>query len=182
MDRTAPDTFRVRFETSKGDFVVESVRAWAPHGVDRFYTLVETGFFDDTRAFRVLPGFVVQFGLSGDPALNSAWRARTLPDDPVVESNEKGSVTFAMAGPDTRTTQLFVNLADNPRLDTMGFSPIGKVVDGMEVVEQLFAGYGEGAPRGRGPDQGRIQSEGNSYLDRDYPRLDAIRKATVVAE
>lgn len=176
----APATFRVRFETTEGDIVVESVRDWAPNGVDRFHELVTEGFYDDTRFFRVIEGFVAQFGLSGDPAENSTWRSRPIPDDEVGQSNVRGTLTFAMAGPDTRTTQLFLNLVDNVRLDTMGFAPIARVVEGMDVVDALHAGYGEGAPRGRGPDQGRIQSEGNAYLDRDYARLSRIVRATVV--
>lgn len=180
MSLTAPDSFDVRFETTKGDFVVRARREWAPHGVDRFYSLVEDGFFDDTRFYRVIDGFVVQFGLSGDPRENATSRPRTIPDDQVVTNNVKGTVTFAMAGPDTRTTQLFINLVDNRRLDTMGFAPIGEVVDGMDVVESLHSGYGEGAPRGRGPDQSRIHAEGNAYLDREYPELDAIRRASVL--
>ncbi|HUP19525.1 MAG TPA: peptidylprolyl isomerase [Gemmatimonadota bacterium] len=176
----APDTFRVKFETSEGDFVVESIREWAPHGVDRFHQLVEDGFYDDTRFFRVLYGFVAQFGISGDPAENQRWRSNPIPDDEGAVSNERGTVTFAMAGPETRTTQLFVNLVDNRRLDGMGFAPIGRVVEGMETVDALHSGYGEGAPRGRGPDQGRIQSEGNAYLDRDYPRLTRLERATIV--
>lgn len=176
----APDTFHVRFETTRGDFVVEAIRPWAPHGVDRFYELVRQGHYDDTRFFRVLEGFVAQFGISGDPAENERWRNRPIPDDPVVANNDRGAVTFAMAGPDTRTTQLFINLADNRRLDTMGFAPVGRVAEGMDVVDSLFAGYGEGAPRGRGPDQGRIQAEGNEYLDRNYPKLDAVRRTTLV--
>lgn len=181
VTETAPDSFDVRFETTKGDFVVRARREWAPHGVDRFHRLVEEGFYDDNRFFRVIDGFVVQFGLSGDPRENARWRPRTIPDDEVVTNNDRGTVTFAMAGPDTRTTQLFVNLVDNRRLDTMGFAPIGEVVEGMDVVESLHSGYGEGAPRGRGPDQSRIHSEGNAYLDEEFPELDAIRRARVEA-
>lgn len=182
MNETAPDSFQVRFETTRGDFVVESRREWAPHGVDRFYDLVRAGFYDDTRFFRVLDGFVAQFGLSGNPAVNEAWRCRTIADDPVTKNNDRGTLTFAMAGAGTRTTQLFVNLVDNRRLDSMGFAPIGEVVEGMDVVESLYSGYGEGPPRGRGPDQTRILTEGNDYLDRNYPDLDAIRSAEVVEE
>lgn len=182
MSETAPDSFDVRFETTKGEFVIRARREWAPHGVDRFHRLVEEEFYDDTRFFRVIDGFVAQFGLSGDPEENAEWRRRTIPDDEVVTNNDRGTVTFAMAGPDTRTTQLFVNLVDNRRLDTMGFAPIGEVVEGMDVIESLHSGYGEGAPRGRGPDQSRIHAEGNAYLDREYPELDAVRRARIEDE
>ncbi|MBW3660917.1 MAG: peptidylprolyl isomerase [Gemmatimonadetes bacterium] len=182
MTDAAPPVFDVRFETTAGDFVVRARREWAPHGVDRFHDLVEDGFYDGTRFFRVVDGFVAQFGLSGDPARNERWRRRSIPDDPVVTHNDRGTVTFAMAGPDTRTTQLFINLVDNRRLDTMGFAPIGEVVEGMDVVDRLHSGYGEGAPRGEGPDQSRIHAEGNAYLDREYPELDHVRSAVVVDE
>lgn len=175
-----PATFRVRFETSAGDFLVEARRAWAPHGVGRFHELVSGAFFDGCRFFRVLEGFVAQFGISGDPVTSAAWRRRTIPDDPVVESNRRGRVTFAMAGPGSRTTQLFINIGDNTGLDGMGFAPIGEVVEGMERVDALYAAYGEGAPRGGGPDQGRIQREGEAYLAREFPRLDAIRRTSLV--
>jgi peptidyl-prolyl cis-trans isomerase A (cyclophilin A) len=175
-----PEAFRVRFETSRGDFVVEARPSWAPHGVDRFHELVSGGFFDGCRFFRVLDGFVAQFGISGDPITSAAWRRRTIPDDPVVESNQRGRVTFAMAGPGSRTTQLFINIGDNSGLDAMGFAPIGEVVAGMERVDELYAAYGEGAPRGGGPDQGRIQREGEAYLAREFPRLDVIRRTAVV--
>ncbi|MDX1622838.1 MAG: peptidylprolyl isomerase [Gemmatimonadota bacterium] len=178
-DTRAPGEFRARFETTQGEFVIEARREWAPHGVDRFYELVESGFFDDTRFFRVLDGFVAQFGISGDPEEDARWRGERIPDDEVQVGNERGTVSFAMAGPGTRTTQLFVNLGDNRKLDTMGFAPIGEVVEGMEVLEALFSGYGEGAPRGRGPDQRRIHQDGNVYLDRNYPQLDAIETAYV---
>jgi peptidyl-prolyl cis-trans isomerase A (cyclophilin A) len=176
----APGTFRVRFETSAGEFIIEAHRSWAPHGVDRFHELVDGRFFEGCRFFRVLDGFVAQFGISGDPVTGAAWRGRTIPDDPVVESNLRGRVTFAMAGPESRTTQLFINIADNAGLDAMGFAPIAEVVEGMEGVSELFAAYGEGAPRGGGPDQGRIQREGEAYLAREFPRLDVIRRTAVV--
>ena len=175
-----PETFRVRFETSGGDFVVEARRSWAPHGVDRFYDLVASGFFDGCRFFRVLEGFVAQVGISGDPVTSATWRRRTIPDDRVVESNRRGRVTFAMAGPGSRTTQLFINLVDNPGLDGMGFAPIAEVVQGMEQVDELYAAYGEGPPRGGGPDQARIQRDGEAYLAREFPRLDAIRRTVVI--
>lgn len=176
----APETFRVRFETSRGTFTVEAHRAWSPRGVDRFYELVASGFYDNVRFFRVLPGFVAQFGIHGDPAVAEAWEKMSIPDDPVVQSNKRGTVSFATAGPNTRTTQLFINYRDNPALDGMGFSPIGEVVEGMQVVDSLYAGYGEGPPDGRGPDQGRIRREGNSYLEREFPKLDYIRTARIV--
>ena len=176
----APGTFRVRFETSRGDFVVEARHSWAPHGVDRFHELVASSFFEGCRFFRVLDGFVAQFGISGDPVTSAAWRRRTIPDDPVVESNRRGRVTFAMAGPGSRTTQLFINIGNNAGLDAMGFAPIAEVVEGMERVDELYAAYGEGPPRGEGPDQGRIQREGEAYLAREFPRLDAIRRTAVV--
>ncbi|HUH13508.1 MAG TPA: peptidylprolyl isomerase [Longimicrobiales bacterium] len=176
----APDRVRVRFETSRGPFVVELERELAPHGVDRLYNLVRAGFYDGARFFRVVDRFVAQFGLSGDPAVTAAWREATIPDDPVVASNRRGSLTFATSGPNARTTQLFINLADNTRLDRMGFAPLGRVVEGMEVVDRLFAGYGEGAPMGRGPDQQRIMREGDAYLEREFPSLDHIVRAELV--
>lgn len=181
MSEPAPATFRARFETSKGDFVIEVHRDWAPLGADRFYNLVKSGYYDGTRFFRVISGFMAQFGIHGDPRVSAAWRTARIPDDPVREHNTRGAVTFATAGPGTRTTQLFINYADNSRLDGMGFAPFGRVVDGMDVVDRLYAGYGEGAPGGRGPDQGRIAAEGNAYLEREFPELDQIRRATVIA-
>jgi peptidyl-prolyl cis-trans isomerase A (cyclophilin A) len=177
----APPTFRVRFETTAGDFVIEVQREWAPRGADRFHELVRSGYYDGVRFFRVLAGFMAQFGVHGDPRVSARWRERRIPDDPVRQSNTRGMVSFATAGPDTRTTQVFINYGDNSRLDAMGFSPFGRVVEGMEVVDRLYAGYGEGAPRGRGPDQGRLQAEGNTYLEREYPRLDAVKRAAIVA-
>jgi peptidyl-prolyl cis-trans isomerase A (cyclophilin A) len=181
MNGKAPDTFRVAFETTRGDFVVEARRDWAPLGVDRFYNLVREGFFDGVRFFRVIGGFMAQFGISGDPQIAATWQGARIPDDPVVASNTRGKVSFATSGPGSRTTQLFINYGDNSRLDDMGFSPIGEVVEGMEVVDLLHSGYGEGAPRGRGPDQGRIQREGNAYLAGEFPDLDWIRSARIVA-
>jgi peptidyl-prolyl cis-trans isomerase A (cyclophilin A) len=169
----APASFRVRFETTRGSFVVAVTRAWAPLGADRFYNLVQAGFFDDAGFFRVVPGFVVQFGLSADPRVNAAWDAARIADDEVKQTNRRGRLTFATAGPNTRTTQLFINTGDNPRLDQMGFSPFGEVVSGMTVVDAIYSGYGET------PDQGRITAEGNSYLKAQFPRLDFVKKATV---
>jgi peptidyl-prolyl cis-trans isomerase A (cyclophilin A) len=176
----APDRFRVRFETTKGPFVVEVTRAWAPRGADRFHGLVKAGYYDDVAFFRVIPGFMVQFGIHGDPRVNEAWRAARIPDDPVAQSNKRGMVTYAMAGPDTRTTQLFVNFKDNAFLDPQGFPPFGRVVEGMAVVDSLYSGYGEGAPQGMGPDQGRVQQEGNAYLRASFPRLDYVKTARLV--
>ena len=175
------ETTKVKFETTKGDFVVEVYSDWAPLGVERFCALVSASFFDNAKFFRVLPGFVVQFGLPADPKAASSVETGNIKDDQVKASNVKGTITFATAGPNTRTTQLFINLGDNKRLDGMGFAPFGKVTEGMDVVEQLFAGYGEGAPHGRGPDQGRIRMLGNEYLDIHFPKLDGITKAAVVA-
>ena len=175
----APATYKVKFDTTKGVFVVEVTRAWAPRGADRFYNLVKNGFYDNVRFFRVISGFMVQFGINGDPAIMSQWRSAQIPDDPVTQSNTRGMITFATAGPNTRTSQVFINFADNARLDQSGFAPFGKVVSGMNFVDALNAEYGEGAPRGRGPDQSRLQSEGNAYLAKDFPRMDYIKKATI---
>lgn len=179
----APDLFQAKFDTTKGAFVIEVHRDWSPKGADRFYNLVKNGFFTNVRFFRVISGFMAQFGIHGDPAVAAKWEPATIPDDPVKQSNTRGMVSFATAGPGTRTTQLFINYADtNSRLDSMGFSPFGKVVEGMEVVDALYSGYGEGAPGGAGPEQGRIQSEGNKYLESDFPRLDWIKSAHIVTK
>ena len=176
----APDRFRVRFETTKGTFVIEATRAWAPRGADRFYNLVRVGYYDDVAFFRVIENFMVQFGIHGDPAVNAAWRQARIADDPVTQSNKRGMVTYAMAGPDTRTTQLFINFRDNTGLDGQGFSPFGRVVEGLSVVDSLYSGYGEGAPSGMGPDQGRAQGEGNAYLKARFPKLDFVKTARLV--
>ena len=176
----APDSFKVAVETSKGTFTILAHRDWAPRGVDRFYNLVKLGYYDDTRFFRVLRGFMAQFGVHGDPKVNAAWEPLRLEDDPVKQTNKRGTVSFATGGPNTRTTQLFINYGDNANLDGMGFAPIGEVVDGMAVVDSLYANYGEGAPDGGGPDQMRIAAEGNAYLTQNFPRLDFIRRARVV--
>lgn len=177
-----PETYKVKFETSKGEFTVEVTEAWAPVGAARFKSLIEAGYYHDAKFFRVLPGFVVQFGLPAEPKAMSHVDTSNLKDDPVTQSNVKGTITFATAGPNTRTTQVFINYGDNKRLDGMGFAPFGQVIEGMDVVEQLYSGYGEGAPHGNGPDQGRIRSMGNAYLDPQFPRLDSILKTTVVVE
>jgi peptidyl-prolyl cis-trans isomerase A (cyclophilin A) len=178
-DKHAPDSYKVKFETSKGDFVVTVTRDWSPLGADRFYTLVRSGFYDGARFFRVLPGFVVQFGIGADPAATAKWRKANLVDDPVKESNRRATVTFATGGPNTRTTQVFINLADNASLDPRGFSPFGAVSQGMEVVDQFYSGYGEGAPSGNGPEQSTAESDGNAYLIREFPKLDYIKKASI---
>lgn len=177
----APDSFDVRFETTAGDFTVHVVREWAPNGADRFYNLVRNGYYDGVYFFRVIDGFMAQFGIHGDPRVNGAWRERGIDDDPVLHSNRRGTVTFAMRPqPNSRTTQLFINFGNNVRLDESGFAPIGEVTSGMDVVAALYSGYGEGAPRGRGPRQDLIQAEGNAYLERDFPELDQVRRATIV--
>jgi peptidyl-prolyl cis-trans isomerase A (cyclophilin A) len=176
----APDIFRVKFETSKGDFVVQVNKEWAPFGSDRFFELVQSNFFTGARFFRAVRGFMVQFGLSGEPKASALWMVARIPDDPVKQSNRKGRITYAMRGAGTRTTQMFINLVDNVRLDKDGFAPFGEVVSGMEVVERLYTGYGDGPPRGNGPTQDLIQTQGNAYLEREFPRLDYIKKASVV--
>lgn len=180
FSRTAPDIYRVRFETSRGDFVVEAERAWAPLGADRFFNLVENGFYDGNRFFRVIPGFVAQFGLHGHPVIADRWRAERMRDDPYRQTNARGTLSFASAGAHSRSTQVFINLRDNSNLDGAGFVPFARVVSGMEIVDALYAEYGEGAPRGSGPDQDRIRLEGNAYLESDFPRLDLIRRARVI--
>jgi peptidyl-prolyl cis-trans isomerase A (cyclophilin A) len=179
LKEQAPASYKVRFDTTKGPFVLQVTRAWAPNGADRFYNLVKNGFFDNVRFFRVISGFMVQFGINGDPQLSAHWRDANIPDDRVTQSNKRGMITFATAGPNTRTTQVFINFADNTNLDGMGFAPFGKVLSGMDVVDKLNAEYGEGAPRGRGPDQGRLQSEGNAYLAQSFARMDYVKKATI---
>jgi peptidyl-prolyl cis-trans isomerase A (cyclophilin A) len=176
----APPQYKVRLETTKGDFIIQVTRAWAPLGADRFYNLVKAGYFTDVAFFRVIEGFMAQFGIHGDPKLNGKWEPARIQDDPVKESNVRGMISFATAGPGTRTTQLFINFGDNSKLDTMGFSPFGKVIEGMPVVDALYKDYGEGYPNGRGPSQGRIQSEGNPYLKSEFPKLDYIKQATFV--
>lgn len=178
----APDTFRVLFETTTGEFVLTVYRAWAPLGADRLHHLVRIGYFDGVRFFRVVPRFVVQFGPHGDPAVNAVWRAATFPDDSVRASNQRGTVTYATAGPNTRSMQLFINLVDNTRLDAQGFAPVGRVTGGMDVIDRLHAGYGEMAPRGSGPDQGRIFAEGEAYLAAGFPELDRIRRARILPD
>lgn len=180
LTEKAPETFKVKFNTTKGDFTLEVTRAWSPLGADRFYNLVKAGYFTDLAFFRVISGFMVQFGIHGNPEVAAAWRPARIQDDPVKQSNKKGYISYAMAGPNTRTTQLFINYGDNDRLDGMGFSPFGKVAEGMNIVESIYSGYGEGAPSGMGPDQGRVQMQGNAYLKKDFPKMDYIKSAELL--
>jgi len=178
--QAAPEVFRVRIETSKGEFVIEAHRTWAPLGVDRFYNLARAGFFDDSRFFRVREGYIVQFGIAGDPKVAAVWRNLAIKDDPSTQSNTRGTIAYAMTGLDTRTTQLYINLADNLQLDSQGFAPIGRVISGMEVVNRLYSGYGETAGGGmRGGKQGKIFDGGNAYLDSAFPLLDKLRRAHI---
>lgn len=179
LKERAPNEYKAKFVTSKGTFVIQVQRDWAPNGADRFYNLVKSGFYNDARFFRVIDGFMVQFGINGNPDLSAIWREARIPDDPVRESNDRGTVTFATAGPNTRTTQVFINFNNNSSLNGQGFAPFGKVVSGMDVVDSFFKGYGEGAPRGNGPSQGLLQSQGNAYLITKFPKLDYIKKATI---
>ncbi len=174
LDRLVPDKFRVRFVTTKGDFVVEVQREWAPVGAERFYNLVVAGYFQDIALFRVVDNFVVQFGIHGDPQISAAWAGAEITDDPVSQSNQRGMMTFATAGPNTRTTQIFINLRDNLRLDNMGFAPFARVIEGMNVVDAFYNGYGER------PDQSRIGQQGNTYLKASFPNLDYILSAEIV--
>lgn len=174
-----PSQYTVELDTTKGAIVIEVRRDWAPNGADRFYELVQDGYFTDVAFFRVVGGFMAQAGISGDPALNAVWREKRIPDDPVKASNMRGTVTFATSGPDSRTTQFFINFSDNSRLDGMGFAPFGKVKD-MAPVDALYDGYGEGAPRGRGPSQAQMQTQGNSYLKESFPKLDYIKSARII--
>jgi peptidyl-prolyl cis-trans isomerase A (cyclophilin A) len=173
QDEKAPDTYKVKFDTSKGPFVVEVHRAWAPIGADHFYTLVKNGFYNDVRFFRVVPGFMVQFGMNGDPKVQAAHNT-TIKDDPVKESNKRGYVTFAKTGaPNSRSTQVFINFKDNTFLDAQGFAPIGQVVSGMDVVDKINAEYREQ------PNQGEIRASGNAYLMKEFPKLDYVKTATI---
>ncbi len=175
--KPVPGLYRVRLETNKGNVVIEVHKDWAPEGAERFHRLVQQGFYDGARFFRVVRDFVVQFGIAGDPRVNARWRGLTIKDDPVRESNRHGFVTFATSGPNTRTTQVFINLNDNVRLDKLGFAPFGQVVEGMDVVDSFWKFYGDGPPKGSGPDQEQIERRGNAYLEEKFPRLDYILKA-----
>ncbi|HEX7378505.1 MAG TPA: peptidylprolyl isomerase [Pirellulales bacterium] len=177
----APESFKAMFSTTKGDFVIEVPREWAPEGADRFYNLVKIGYFDGAAFFRNIDGFMVQFGINGNPAVNKKWHRANFNDDPVKQSNQRGYVTFAQTSArHSRSTQIFINFGDNGQLDDMRFAPFGRVAEGMKVVDSLYNGYGEGAPGGRGPDQSRVQSEGNAYLKQDFPKLDYIKTAKIV--
>lgn len=180
FDGPMPGVFKVRFETTKGDFIVEAHKDWAPAGVERFWKLLSLGFYDRNKFFRVRPNFIVQWGISPDLQANQLFNALPIKDDPVKQSNVRGTVTFATSGPGQRRTQLFINLKDNRPLDRQGFAPIGKVIEGMDVVESLYAGYGEIKPPGTGPDPNLIQTQGDAYLEAKFPRLDAIKRAVVI--
>ena len=175
----APDQFNVKFDTSKGAFTIEIHRDWAPRGVDRFYELLDSKFLDDARFFRVVRNFVVQFGINKDPKVTGLWNQLNIPDDKVKQSNLRGTITFATAGPNTRTTQVFINLANNRMLDGQGFAPFGKVTEGMDVVDSFYAGYGDMPPGGNGPDPSKVESQGNDYLTGHFSRLDYIKTARV---
>jgi cyclophilin family peptidyl-prolyl cis-trans isomerase len=169
----APETYDVKFSTTAGDFTVHVTRSWAPLGADRFYNLAKHGFFDGEAFFRIVPGFIVQWGISAYPQVNAAWQKATIKDDPVKQSNGTGTITFATAGPNTRTTQLFINFANNKGLDGQGFAPFGTVTDGMDVVNKLYGGYGEQ------PDQNEIQGKGKTYLEARFPKLDTIKSTKI---
>jgi len=175
LNAKAPDVFRAKLTTTKGDIIIEVDRVWAPRGADRFYNLVSNGFFTDASFFRIVSGFIVQFGIPAKPSVAAVWQRANIADDPVKQTNRKGTLVFATAGPNTRTTQLFINLNNNPALDAQGFAPIGKVVEGMDVVQALYSGYGES------PDQQRVQTQGKAYLDQKFPKLDSIKTAVIVA-
>jgi peptidyl-prolyl cis-trans isomerase A (cyclophilin A) len=179
LKEQAPATFKADFDTSKGKFTIQVTRAWAPIGADRFYNLVKNGYFDECRFYRVLDNFMAQIGIHGNPTIDSAWMNARIQDDPVKQSNKRGFVTFATAGPNTRTTQFFINFKDNSFLDKMGFAPFGEVTSGMDIVDKLYTGYGEGAPSGKGPAQGQLHAEGNAYLNKSFPRLDFVKTATI---
>jgi cyclophilin family peptidyl-prolyl cis-trans isomerase len=178
----APDSFRVAFQTTRGPFLVMAHRDWAPFGVDRLFFLVSNGYYDDTYFFRVLPGRLAQWGIAGDSAVNAAWHNRRIPDDPVIRGNQRGMIAFARDGANSRTVQLYVNERDNARLDTLGgigFPPVAQVIQGMNVIDSLYGGYGEGPPRGHGPAQDSIERRGNAYLRRKFPLLDRVITARV---
>lgn len=176
---TAPDEFRVLMETSEGNVVIAVHRAWAPLGADRFYNLVKVGYYDDHRVYRVVKGFMAQFGMNANPRVTAVWRNFPMADDAVTHTNARGTVSFASSGPNSRTTQIFINYGENTPLDEMGFAPFGEVVEGMDVVERFYAGYGDGPPKGQGPEQPRIHTEGNAYLDASFPQLTKIVRATI---
>lgn len=176
LNAKAPDTYKAKLTTGKGDIVIQVTRSWSPLGADRFYNLVKNGFFTNAAFFRIVPGFVVQFGLNAKPELNRVWQSANIQDDPVTQSNRRGTVTFATAGPGTRTTQIFINLGENARLDGMGFSPFGEITAGLDIVDKLNQEYGEQ------PQQDRIQTEGAAYLSKSFPNLDVIKSASIVVD
>lgn len=176
----APNSFQVRFDTTKGPFTVMVHRDWSPRGADRFYELASMHYYDGNYFFRVLPNFIVQWGINGDPKVAKDWSVLAIADDPPKLSNKTGTVTFATSGPNSRSTQVFINLHDNAQLDAQGFTPFGEVAEGMEVVQKFYSGYGEGAPRGSGPDQNAITDIGNAYLEEHFPRLDHITKTQII--
>lgn len=175
-----PEVFRVQFQTSQGDFVVEAARAWSPHGVDRFHELVRNRFFDQARFFRVLPGFIAQFGVHRDFNVQATWRNLFIVDDPQKEKNLRGTLAFAKSGPNTRATEIFINLADNQALDDQSFVPFAKIVQGIEVIDKLYAGYGEMRPEGKWIDRARVEEETNEYLVQRFPKLDYITRAQIL--
>ena len=179
----APAQFKVILQTTKGDVTIDVTRDWSPRGADRFYSLVKDGFYDGARFFRVIRSprpFMAQFGINGDPKVTAKWADANIQDDPVTQHNTRGMISFATSGPNSRSTQLFINYSDNSRLDASGFSPFAVVSGGMDVVDQLYAEYGEGPPDGTGPDQERIEKEGNTYLDKEFPKLDYIKTAKII--
>ena len=176
MKAKAPDSYKAKFTTTKGDVIIQVTRAWAPLGADRFYNLVKYGFYKDAAFFRVLPRFVAQFGIPARPEVAAAWDHAYIVDDRVTQSNKRGTLTFATAGPNTRTTQIFINFSDNAALDTQGFAAFGQVIEGMDIVDKFFSGYGES------PDQGRITAFGKAYLDKSFPNLDRIVSAIIMPE
>jgi peptidyl-prolyl cis-trans isomerase A (cyclophilin A) len=175
-----PETFKVKFTTSQGEFTVEANRAWAPIGVDRFHELLGLKYFDDNRFFRVVKGYIAQFGVNGDPKFHGKWRKRSIVDDKLVQSNERGTLTYAQAGPNSRATEIFINLKNNKSFDQQGFVPFAKVVEGMDVVDKLYSGYGELLPTGREIDPGKVEERGNEYLNSRFPKLDYILKAEIL--
>ena len=179
QDAKVPAEFRIKLETTKGDIVIKVVRDWAPKGADQVHALVKAGYYDECRFYRVIPKFVAQFGINGTPATAARWKEKPIDDDPVKEKNTRGRVVFAKSGPNSRTTNLFINLRDSTSLDGQGFAPIGEVVEGLEIADQLFA-TGDGAPKGRGPNQKKIYEEGNDWLKKDFKDMDYIKKATIV--
>jgi cyclophilin family peptidyl-prolyl cis-trans isomerase len=186
LKEQAPATYKADFDTNKGKFTITVTRAWAPIAADRFYNLVKNGYYDETRFFRVLPNFMAQIGIHGNPTIDRLWMNARIQDDPVKQSNKRGFVSFASGGANTRTTQFFISFKDNSFLDKPGacgpncaFPPFGEVTSGMDVVDKLYDGYGEGAPSGKGPSQARMHDEGNAYLSKEFPRLDFVKTATI---